>query len=254
MTDSSTSTLTTLAAPARAAVVRQRGGSLRRRLPLIISLFLVAIVGAGGTASYIEVRQAVLDTARSRLLTNARQWSLILSQGLALRVEEARKAAAHPVLQQRLVASDPATVEAADRQLQTVLATAPQNIGVELWSASGERLAQAAATSGPDAAAVPPGTAFAPPRAVGVSPVLAQGELLYTEQVAEVKAPPTGPDAGRRGFLVFRRRAASPTAGQAIGRLIGVGNALHLGSRASGIWTDLGKRVEAPPPPPPARS
>ena len=83
MTDSSTSTLAPVAAPARAPVVRQRGGSLRRRLPLIISLFLVAIVGAGGTASYIEVRQAVLDTARGRLLTNARQWSLILSQGLA---------------------------------------------------------------------------------------------------------------------------------------------------------------------------
>ena len=62
------------------------------------------------------------------------------------------------------------------------------------------------------------GTTFAPPRAVGASPVLAQGELLYTEQVAEVKAPPTGPEPGRRGFLVFRRRAASPAAGQSIAR------------------------------------
>ena len=146
MTDStstSTSTFAPVPALARAPAVRQRGGSLRRRLPMIISLFLVAIVGAGATASYIEVRQAVLDTARSRLLTNARQWSLILSQGLAMRVEEARKAAALPAVQQRLVAGDAATIEAAQHQLEMVLATAPQNIGVELWSASGERLATA---------------------------------------------------------------------------------------------------------------
>jgi len=249
MTDSSsTSTLAPTMAHVAVPAQRSRGGSLRRRLPLIISLFLVAIVGAGGTASYVEVRQAVLDAARGRLLTNARQWSLILSQGLAQRLDEARKAAAHPALQQRLVASDPATVEAAQHQLERVLVTAPQNIGVELWSASGERLAQAIATGGPEAAAIPPGTTFPAPRAVGVSPVMAQGDLLYTEQVAEVKAPPTGSDPGRRGFLVFRRRAASPAAGQSVARLIGVGNALHLGSRTAGIWTDLGKRVEAPPP------
>jgi signal transduction histidine kinase len=248
MTDSSsTSTLAPAALSAGTLVVRPRGGSLRRRLPLVISLFLVAIVGAGGAASYFEVRQAVLDTARGRLLTNARQWSLALSQGLALRLEEARKAAAHPALQQRLVTDDPATVAAAQQQIEAVLASAPQSMGVELWSASGERLAQATPKSGPDVGAVPPGTAFAPPRAAGVSPLLAQGELLYTEQVAEVKSPPTGPDPGRRGFLVFRRRSASPAAGQAVGRLIGAGNALRLGSRESGLWTDLGKRVEAPP-------
>ena len=38
----------------------RRDGSLRRRLPMIISLFLLAIVGAGGTASYLEVRRAVI--------------------------------------------------------------------------------------------------------------------------------------------------------------------------------------------------
>jgi signal transduction histidine kinase len=248
MTDlSSTSTRARAAAPARTPAPRRRGGSLRRRLPLIISLFLVAIVGAGGAASYVQVRRAVLDTARGRLLANARQWSLILAQGVAQRVEEARRAATQPALQQRLVANDPAAVAAAQRQLEAALATSPQNIGIELWTTSGERLAQAVATGGPDDAALASGTTFAPPRAVGASPVMAQGELLYTEQVAEVKAPPTGPEPGRRGFVVFRRRAASPVAGQSITRAIGVGNSLRFGSRPSGIWTDFGKRVEAPP-------
>jgi len=248
MTDSSsTSTLAPLAAPAPALAVRQRSGSLRRRLPLVISLFLLAIVGAGGAASYIEVRQAVLDAARGRLVTNARQWSLALATGLAQRVDEARKAAASPALQQRLVAADPATVAAAQQQLETVVATAPQNIAIELWSASGERLAQVMASGGIDGPDVAPGTNFPPPRGAGSSPLLAQGDLLYTEQVAEVRAPAAGPDPSRRGWLVFRRRAASPAAGQSIGRLIGAGNAVRLGSRVSGLWTDLSRRVEAPP-------
>jgi signal transduction histidine kinase len=231
-----------------AAAPRRRGGSLRRRLPLVISLFLVAIVGAGATAAYIEVHRAVLDTARGRLQTNARQWSQTLGQGLAQRIEEARRAAVHPALRQRLVADDPDAVAAAQHQIETLLAAAPQNIGVELWNATGARLAQAVATGGPDGPAYTPGTTFEPPRAAGVTPLLARGDLLYTEQVAEVTAPAIASMPAPRGFLVFRRRAASPTAGQAIGRLIGAGNEIRLGSRKSGIWTDLGKRVDTPPP------
>src|SRR5690349_15730973 len=111
----------------------RRGGSLRRRLPLVITLFLIAIVGAGATASYIAVRRSVSETARGRLTTNARQWSQILAQGMAQRLEEAKRAAALPILQQRLTASDPATVAAADQQLGTLLRSAPQNMSVELW-------------------------------------------------------------------------------------------------------------------------
>ncbi|MEO5820435.1 MAG: hypothetical protein ABIT71_07990, partial [Vicinamibacteraceae bacterium] len=246
MTDTSSTSPGTLA-PGMAAspAVRRRGGSLRRRLPLVISLFLVVIVGAGGTAAYLTVRQSVLDAARTRLLTNARQWGQILSQGMAQRVEEARRAAAHPALQRRLGSADPATVADAQRQLWALLTAAPQNMSAELWSASGERLMEAVAGAGGDGPGFPPGTAFEPPRAAGLMPLQARGDLIYTEHVTEVK--PAGPDASRRGFLVFRRRAASPAGGQAVARLIGAGNGLRMGSRASGVWTDLGKRVDAPP-------
>jgi signal transduction histidine kinase len=221
----------------------RRGGSLRRRLPLVITLFLIAIVSAGATASYIAVRRSVFETARARLTTNARQWSQILSQGMTQRVEEARRAAALPILQQRLTASDPATVAAADQQLQTLLKSAPQNISVELWDTAGRRIAQAVAGPSAEGPAFPADAAVEPPRSAGIMPLHVVGPLVYSEHVGEVKAA----GGARQGFVVFRRRAASPAAGVAVGRLIGVGNALRLGSRSSGVWTDLGQRVEAPP-------
>ncbi len=60
-------------------------------------------------------------------------------------------------------------------------------------------------------------------------------------------ANPARDGGAGRGFLVVRRRAASPAAGRSVARLIGVGNWLRFGSRASDVWTDFGKRVETPP-------
>jgi signal transduction histidine kinase len=240
-----------LAAPAAAATAApslpRRRGSLRRRLPLIISLFLVAIVGAGGTLAYLAVRESVFVAAKGRLQTNARQWSRVLAQGIVQRNEEARRAAARPALQQRLGAADPATVEAARRDLQALLVAAPPSLSVELWSAQGTRLEAAFAGEGADGPGFPPDAAFTPPRAAGTRPLQIQGDILFSELVAEVTRPAAAGEAPAKGFLVFRRRIASPAGGQAIQRLIGDGYAIRAGSRESGIWTDLGRRVEAPP-------
>jgi signal transduction histidine kinase len=224
--------------------VRRRGGSLRRRLPLVISLFLVAIVGAGGTASYLTVRRTVLDTARGRLQTNAAQWAQLLAPGMAQRIEDARRAAADPALQRRLSASDPETAAAAQQRLATLLTSPPPSLSVELWSVSGERLAHAFAGPGPEGPGFPADATFEAPKTAGITPLGIHGELLYSAYVAEVKpAGATSPG----GFVVFRRRAASPTAARTIGRLIGAGNGLRLGSRTNDIWSDLSRRVEPPP-------
>jgi signal transduction histidine kinase len=245
-TASSTGSLGT-AAPPRAQAPPLRVGSLRRRLPLVISLFLVVIVGAGGTLSYLAVRDSVLVAARSRLQNNARQWSRVLALGIVQRNEEARRAAARPALQQRLGTADPAAVEAARRDLQTLLTMAPPSLSVELWSAQGARLEAAFANAGADGPGFAPDASFTPPRAAGARPLQIRGDILYSELVAEVTRPGAAGAAPLKGFLVFRRRVASPTGGQAVQRLIGDGYAIRAGSRESGVWTDLGRRVEAPP-------
>jgi signal transduction histidine kinase len=246
MTDLS-STASAPSVPAAATAARRaprRSGSLRRRLPLVISLFLLVIVGAGGTASYLEVRQSVLDTARGRLQANARQWSAILAQGISQRVEDGRKAAALPALQRALTARDDAAVTAAREQLQTLVAAPPASLSVELWTPDGRLVAQALAGPGPEGPGFPADATFEPPRAAGVMPLRAHGDLLYSEYVAAVKPTAT---AATTGYVVYRRRAASPAAGRAIGGIIGVGNAIRIGSRENGVWTDLGRRVDGPP-------
>jgi signal transduction histidine kinase len=140
--------------------------------------------------------------------------------------------------------SDPATTAAAQQKLATLLTAPPASLSVELWSASGERLAHAFAGPGPEGPALPADATFEAPKAAGIMPLGNHGEILYSTYVAEVK--PAGA-AAPAGFVVFRRRASSPTAGRQIGRLIGAGNALRLGSRTNDVWTDLGGRVEAPP-------
>ena len=236
--------------PARAdavsgpSAVRRRGGSLRRRLPLVISLFLVVIVGAGGTASYLTVRRTVLDTAGGRLQTNARQWAQLLGPGLLQRLEDARRAAADPVLRRRLGASDAETTAAAQQRLVALLAAPPPSVSVELWNAAGARVAHAFAGPGPEGPSFSPDATFEPPKAAGITPLGVHGDVIYSAYVAEVKPPGGGAPIG---FLVFRRRAASPTAAGTISRLIGAGNALRLGSRANDIWSDLGRRIEPPP-------
>jgi signal transduction histidine kinase len=95
-----------------------------------------------------------------------------------------------------------------------------------------------------DGPGFPADARFDPPKSAGIMPLRVHDQILYSEYVAEVR-PADAASPG--GFVVFRRRAASPTAGRAIGRLIGAGNALRLGSRTNDVWTDLGRRVEAPP-------
>lgn len=246
MTDSSTSPAPSPATGVSAVPQRPRGGSLRRRLPLVISIFLVAVVGAGGVASYIELRRTVLEAARTRLQINARQWSQILSAGMVQRMEEARRAAAQPALLKRLVAADPAAVAAAQQQLQ-VLAATPGTMAVELWTADGQRLAQELSPATPEGPGFPAGAQVDPPRAAGVQPLRALGDLIYTEHAAEVTADAAVHGAAGRGFIVFRRRAASRAGGQQVARLIGVGNFVRLGSRTTDVWTDLGTRVDTPP-------
>lgn len=244
MTETSSTSQHARADGSRPPAVRRRGGSLRRRLPLVISLFLVAIVGAGGTASYLEVRRSVLDTARGRLQTNARQWAQLLAPGMAQRIEEARRAAADPVLQRRLSASDPEATAAAQQRLVALLASPPPSVSVELWDASGQRLAHAFAGPGPEGPSFPADATFEAPKAAGITPLGVDGEVIYSSYVAEMKPAGT---ASPIGFVVFRRRAASPSAARTIGRLIGAGNGLRLGSRTNGVWSDLSRRVEAPP-------
>jgi signal transduction histidine kinase len=225
-----------------------RGGSLQRRLPLVISLFLLVIVGAGGTASYLAVKRAVLGEAEGRLVSNARQWSRLLAGGVTQRAEEARRAAARPALQARLTASDPAAVDAARRELEAILKTAPQNLSVELWNATGTRLDAAlagASAEGPGLSADAPVVA---PRGTGSQPLQAQGTLLHSDVVAPVTAPAADGSVAARGFLVIRRRAASPAGGRAVARIIGADYAIRAGSRTSNVWTDLGTRVDPPPP------
>lgn len=231
----------------RPARVVRRWGSLRRRLPLVIALFLLATVAAGGLAAYLAVRKAVVVAADERLQSAARQWGRLLAQSTAQRHDEARRAAAHPAIRNGLRTSDPVATAAARQQVQALLGTSPQLLSVELWTASGTRIASAIAGPGPEGPGWPSTHVSEPPVSPGTQPLLASGAVLYSELAVDVPAGDDTRPGSEPGLLVFRRRMATPGAAEVINRLLSEGSAIRVGSRASGIWSDLQQRVDAPP-------
>ncbi|MCC6164848.1 MAG: hypothetical protein IT182_15975 [Acidobacteria bacterium] len=209
-------------------------------------MFLLLTVAAGGLAAYLAVRKAVVVAADERLQSAARQWGRVLAQSTAQRHEEARRAAAHPAIRGGLRPSDPAAMAAAQRQVETVLHSTSQLLSVELWTASKTRIASAIAPSGSDGPGLPVSHVSEPPAAAGLRPVLASGPLVYSELAIEVQA--SDEERSEPGLLVLRRRMATPAAADLINRLLSDGGAIRVGSRQSGVWTDLQDRVDAPPP------
>jgi len=240
-----------------------RRASLHRRLPLAVSLVLIATVGALGWAAYREVKEAVLQGATARVQSAARQLASLLSQSMVQRMEEGRRLAARPVFRQALDLGDEAVLGEVHRQLEAQLASSPQLLSVVLWRGSAERLVSVRATNAAAGPALPAEYPDEPPQAAGFRPLQAAGDLLYSELTVSI--PPaapavpgspvkTGKDGvatGKDGYLVFRRRATASTGAATIARLMGDGVSLRVGSRNGGIWTDLLARVAAPPAGPP---
>lgn len=236
----------------RPFVTPRRWGSLRLRLPLIVSLLLLATVTALGTAAYLGIRAAVIETAQARLQGTARQFSTLLAQSTAQRSEEAIRIAARPAFRRVLDQQDDAAVREARAELRELLAAAPQTLSIELWRVPGQRIAHAVASESKGGKGLPPDHAFTPPTATGVMPLRALNGLLFTELVMRVPDSAThrtarGTPTAAVGYLVVRRRATNPNSAEAMRLLLGGGVSLRIGSRATGIWTDLSKEVAAPP-------
>ena len=249
MTDSSsTSTVAPAAAPARAPATRRRGGSLRRRLPLIISLFLVAIVGAGARG---VVHPGAPGGARHGARSTAGQRAPVEPDPGARGGPARRGGAAgrHP--------SGPAAAARRRRPRDRRGGTAPARDGARHRAAEHRHRAldRVRRTAGPGR-----GHGRTRRRCRRVRHHL-RAAARRRHLAGDGAGRAALHRAGRRGEGPARRRrnraaAASsssaagrprPVAGQSITRAIGVGNAMRFGSRASGIWTDFGKRVEAPP-------
>ena len=77
---------------------RPRGLSLERKLPLLITALLAAILAAGVLFAYAEAKQTAVDGAEERLDRVARQLSALTAPTVPARLQELRAGAAHPAV------------------------------------------------------------------------------------------------------------------------------------------------------------
>ena len=80
----------------------RRGLSINRKLPLLITGLLLAVIAAGTWATYREVRRTALDSSMSRLQRAAEQLAGILDQSVANRMTRIGGIGSNPGVQQAL--------------------------------------------------------------------------------------------------------------------------------------------------------
>jgi signal transduction histidine kinase len=219
--------------------------SIRRRLPLLISALLLAVVGAFSWAAYGVVEHALTIAATEQVHGASARLATLLDESARRMRADTRRVAADSAVQRYVERPDPATEGAARRTLERLQLGTPQLVGMELRDARGTLLigttprAAAAGANVPNARA----TIDSVLRAGGVGPLVATGGTVRYEVVSPVIR--SGGDTV--GYVVQLRTLMSSGQGaQAISQLIGAEASLLFGNASGGVWTDLERIVPGP--------
>jgi signal transduction histidine kinase len=217
-------------------------GSLRIRLPLVISGLIAVSLLAFLTVSFEQVQRELLRAGAARAQAAAEQLASLLAQSAQQQMTEVRRVAGDAAIARYLQQQSPAAEDGARQQLQG-LASAGQP-PVELWDGAGTRLLAVAPTKAmPAAPAVP---ASRPPGAEGVGAFQASGQDILWDVIGEARGGTAGAPHASRGFVVSRRFLTNRSNSDALGRLVGAGALIRLGNTSGGVWSDL-SRIVAPP-------
>ncbi len=229
-------------------MVLSRRGSLRWRMPLLISALLLTVLATFLWAAYRRVEATLVRAAGERAQAAADQVaSLLNAEGS---VEQIRQLSADPDLRRFLLQTRTDNArEAAYRRLLVLAGTGLRR--VELWDATGVRLIEVSVPGrvGEDATLreLPPAQR---PSVSGVGPIQGSGGIAFTDTVAEIRnedssAEPGSP-SGLLGHVLVRSTFRENPPG-IFGRLVGRDAVVRLGNRMDGIWTDLSNVVHEAP-------
>lgn len=213
-----------------------KNASLRRRLPLLILALLAAIGLAFAWMAYREVERALKQYGDQRLKSATEQLAGILTQSAANRLADARRLAASPPLQRYLADRTDSARVPAEEEMQAFVAQSPQS-AVAVYDAAGRRIGRFDRSGG---ALRPPFSSQSnSAMTAGVSPLRAERDQIAYSTISPVE------DA--HGLVEVERTLASSDIVALIERLIGAGAIIKLGNSDGTLWTDLSRRIEAPP-------
>ncbi|HEY0996361.1 MAG TPA: HAMP domain-containing protein, partial [Gemmatimonadaceae bacterium] len=221
-----------------------------RKLPLLISALLLAVLAALGWTAYRRVKHAVLTVATDRLASAAEQFGGLIAGSPRQVALTLGALAAEPELVAAVGAPTPRTVARA-RELMAPPGPVPPGGSPPfvraLWTADCRHLIATTEASPSGIAARCPqvATSAAGRKAAVVSPFSPEGGgTRYT-----VSVPVLAPDSSIVGIVVEARSFSQAQNVDRIAGLIGREIAVRLGNLDGSSWSDLVQKREGPPAP-----
>ncbi|MGH7690921.1 MAG: HAMP domain-containing protein, partial [Gemmatimonadaceae bacterium] len=222
------------------------GGSLRRRLPLVIAALLLVGVSSFAAFAYRTSSRSLKRTAYARLATLAQEFAPPMGVQIVARRQVLAKVAAAPVLLAQLRAGATRPLAAATALMKTIARDTAGVLAVELRDSTGHTirtLAHGLPVPGTDVASHAAGRLDT----AAVSRLYPRNGGLAFELRANVVA-----DGHVVGQLAEVRTAetSNGAAMKTVSQLIGSDGTLLLGNADGTVWTDLHQTVARPAPGP----
>ena len=215
--------------------------SIERKLPLLVSVLLVAVVLVMLGAAYQQVRTAALSFAAERVTRSTKEWVNVSVRSGAQQRTQLATLVADPGVRDFVASGGKRGRDWALAAMRRIAPDNTPNIAMELWDESGHRLL----LRGDSAFASDPAPLPASDSGV-VSPYRVRRDtLILSDMQAVVRRGPEGPVIGR--VVVVRRLNVSALARQMLTGISGGDMSLLIGNADGDPWTDLEKIMPAPP-------
>ena len=213
--------------------------SIRFRAALLASLLVAVALIAVTAYTYWTLHRDLVHAAEARATRVAAQLAAILGSPIPARLEELQRVVDDDRVRRALIAPSPSAEAAAFERVRRVAGNTTQPQSLELWTASGTRVAM---WKIPEGSAVPLSEAV--PTETGMRPYALIDGQIYSDTVLPVRH---GDGSGLIGYVLSRRAATNPNSPDTLNRLVGDGGRVLVANQSGSLWTDLATPVPGPP-------
>ena len=215
---------------------------MRRRLPLLIIALLGVAIGTFSALAYRQLASALIVAAGDRLTTVSARIAGALAESETRMRTDARRPGADSAFVAFLAARDERSTQRARDALDRYRASSNKIVTAELWNRRGELLLSSArADYRPDSIGAPVREGF--PSSAVLGPFVTRGDTIYTE----ARLPVVGSGGDTLAFVRQLARVADGASGALVRSLIGSDARVLIGNADGELWSDLSRRMPAPP-------